>query len=52
MTEIKVPEGVCITRILTERIADLKEGLPVLIRGTTSAECCLSAGSVTFEPAP
>ena len=52
VTEINVPEGVRITRILTERIADLKEGLRVLIRGTTSADGSLSAGSVSFEPAP
>jgi hypothetical protein len=46
---IKVPENVRIIRLLTERIADLKEGMHIYVRGTMSPEGSLAAGSVTFD---
>ena len=49
-TTINVPEGVRVTRLVTERLADLKEGMHVIIRGTMSAEGSLSAGSITIDP--
>jgi len=49
VTSINVPEGIRVTRLLTERVADLKEGMPVIIRATMSAEGGLAAGSVTFD---
>ena len=49
VTSINVPEGVRVTRLITERIADLKLGMHVVIRGTVSAEGSIAAGSITFD---
>ena len=49
VTTINVPEGVRVTRLITERIADLKLGMHVVIRGTVSAEGSIAAGSITFD---
>jgi hypothetical protein len=49
---INVPDLVPINRIVTERSADLKPGMHVLVRGTTNASGSLDAGSVSFELPP
>jgi len=46
---IGVPADAHINRLLTERAADLKEGMHVLVRGTTSAQGSLAVGSVIFD---
>jgi len=46
---IVVPADAHINRLLTERAADLKEGMHVLVRGTTSAQGSLAVGSVIFD---
>lgn len=48
-TTINVPAGVRVNRLVTERAADLKEGMHVLVRGTTSAQGGLAVGSITFD---
>ena len=46
---ISVPDNARINRLLTERVADLKEGMHLVIRGTMSAEGSLTAGSVMYD---
>jgi hypothetical protein len=48
MATIHVPEGIRVTRLVTERLADLKVGMHVVVRGTMSAEGSLTAASITF----
>ncbi len=46
---INVPAEAHVNRLITERAADLKEGMHVLVRGTTSAQGGLAVGSVVFD---
>ena len=46
---INVPQGARVNRLVTERAADLKVGLPVIIRGTMNAGGSLAVGSVIFD---
>ncbi len=49
VTTINVPAAIRVNRLVTERVADLKVGTPVIIRGTMSAEGALAVGSVTID---
>lgn len=46
---INVPPGARVNRLITERAADLKVGMPVIIRGTMNAGGSLAVGSVIFD---
>jgi hypothetical protein len=47
-TAIMVPEGTRITRMITDRPADLKTGMHVIVRGTPNADGSVAASSVSF----
>jgi hypothetical protein len=46
---ITVPDGIPIHRLVSMKPADLKVGLPIVVRGTDRADGKLTAGSVSFD---
>lgn len=49
---ITVPEGTQIRRTITQRVADLKPGMRLVVRGTAGADGMLAASSINFELPP
>ena len=51
-TRVAVPEGTQIRRTITQRVADLKPGMRLVVRGTAGADGMLAASSINFELPP
>ena len=46
---ISVPDGTQIHRMLTEKLADLKPGMHVVVRGTANQDGSVTASTVSFD---
>jgi hypothetical protein len=49
VANIQVPDNARIDRLITEKVADLKDGMRLYIRGTMSPEGSIAAGSITYN---